>query len=231
MKYTVFGSTGLRVPQLALGTGNFGTGWGHGADPDVSKAIFNTYAEAGGSFIDTADAYQFGQSEELLGSLLEGRRENFVLATKFTRGAVPNADRLVTGNSRKAMVASLEASLKRLASSSSQKRRRCRSLRNRDAEWHDRATSLSQVILDGFFARTALDHLPRETRRTGLQEFGLPYASDPVISKHLPGQILPDAECELEETSLLEVELPALPDRRLRVSGSPPWQSLHHTPD
>jgi molecular chaperone DnaK (HSP70) len=48
----------------------------------------------------------------------------------------------------------------------------------------DRAT-LSQVILDGFFAQTALDDLPREGRRTGLQEFGLPYASDPVISKHL----------------------------------------------
>jgi Hsp70 protein len=46
-------------------------------------------------------------------------------------------------------------------------------------------TSLSQVILDGFFAQTALDDLPREARRTGLQEFGLPYASDPVISKHL----------------------------------------------
>jgi len=48
----------------------------------------------------------------------------------------------------------------------------------------DRA-SLSQVVLDGFFARTALDDLPREGRRTGLQEFGLPYASDPVVSKHL----------------------------------------------
>ena len=48
----------------------------------------------------------------------------------------------------------------------------------------DRAT-LSQVVLDGFFARTTLDDLPREARRTGLQEFGLPYASDPVISKHL----------------------------------------------
>ncbi len=48
----------------------------------------------------------------------------------------------------------------------------------------DRAT-LSQVVLDGFFAQTALDDLPREARRTGLQEFGLPYASDPVISKHL----------------------------------------------
>ena len=114
MKYTRFGTTGLRVSQLALGTGNFGTGWGHGADPETSRAVFDAYAEAGGNFIDTADIYQFGQSEEILGTLLEGRRENFVLATKFTNGATPHADRLITGNSRKAMVASVEASLKRL---------------------------------------------------------------------------------------------------------------------
>ncbi|WP_349809528.1 aldo/keto reductase [Xanthomonas hortorum pv. hederae] len=114
MKYTTFGSTSLQVSQVALGTGNFGTGWGHGADPDASKEIFNAYAEAGGNLIDTADVYQFGQAEELLGTLLEGRREDFVLTTKFTRGAAPGANRLVTGNSRKALVASLDASLKRL---------------------------------------------------------------------------------------------------------------------
>ncbi len=45
--------------------------------------------------------------------------------------------------------------------------------------------TLEQVILDGFFARTRIDDLPRESRRGGLQEFGLPYASDPVVSKHL----------------------------------------------
>nr|WP_294863530.1 aldo/keto reductase [uncultured Pseudogulbenkiania sp.] len=114
MKYTAFGKTGLRVSQVALGTGNFGTGWGYGADPDVAETIFNGYAEAGGNFIDTADIYQFGQAEELLGTLLKGRREDFVLATKFTNGSEPNANRLVTGNSRKALVASVEASLKRL---------------------------------------------------------------------------------------------------------------------
>ncbi|SFN92962.1 Predicted oxidoreductase [Pseudomonas sp. NFACC24-1] len=114
MKYAPFGKTGLSVSQVVLGTGNFGTGWGYGADPDVSTAIFNAYAEAGGNFIDGADIYQFGESEELLGTLLKGRRERFVLATKYTQGAQPNADRLVTGNSRKAMVASVEASLKRL---------------------------------------------------------------------------------------------------------------------
>lgn len=114
MKYLAFGTTGLQVSQVALGTGNFGTGWGHGADPDTSTSIFNAYAEAGGNFIDTADVYQFGQSEALLGTLLQGRREDFLLASKYTSGTLPNANRLVTGNSRKAMVASVEASLKRL---------------------------------------------------------------------------------------------------------------------
>lgn len=114
MKYRHFGRTGLRISEIALGTGNFGTGWGHGADADTSRAILDAYAEAGGNFIDTADIYQFGQSETLLGDMLNGRREEFVLASKFTSGANANADRLVTGNSRKAMVASIEASLKRL---------------------------------------------------------------------------------------------------------------------
>ena len=114
MQYRTFGRTGLQVSALALGTGNFGTGWGHGADPDTSKAIFETYAKAGGNFIDTADIYQFGQAESQLGALLQGRRDDFVVATKYTKGAAPDANRLTLGNSRKAMVASLEASLKRL---------------------------------------------------------------------------------------------------------------------
>jgi aryl-alcohol dehydrogenase-like predicted oxidoreductase len=114
MEYTTFGTTGLQVSRIALGTGNFGTRWGHGADLETSKAIFDTYAEAGGNFIDTADIYQFGQSEEILGDLLQGRRDDFVLATKFTRGDTPNAGRLVTGNSRKAMMACVDASLRRL---------------------------------------------------------------------------------------------------------------------
>jgi hypothetical protein len=48
----------------------------------------------------------------------------------------------------------------------------------------DRET-LEQVVVDGFFARTSVDDLPRESRMAGLQEFGLPYASDPVVSKHI----------------------------------------------
>ena len=115
MEYRSFGKTGLRISGLVLGTANFGTRWGHGADEAESRAILDAYEEAGGNFVDTADVYQFGQSEEILGRLLEGRRERLLLATKFTNGAVPGADRLVTGNSRRAMVVSVEASLKRLA--------------------------------------------------------------------------------------------------------------------
>lgn len=115
MRYKLFGKhTGLRVSELVLGTGNFGTGWGHGAEADEARRIFDAYAEAEGNFIDSADAYQGGQSEEILGDLLVGRRDDFVLATKFSLPVPGKAGILVTGNSRKAMVTSVEASLKRL---------------------------------------------------------------------------------------------------------------------
>src|SRR5688500_15932394 len=115
MRYTTFGRrTGLRVSEYALGTGNFGTRWGHGAEPDEARRIFDRFAEAGGTFLDTADTYQFGESEELVGKLVAAERDHFVLATKFTNGAAPQPGVSRTGNSRKNMAASVEASLKRL---------------------------------------------------------------------------------------------------------------------
>ncbi|MFJ1298561.1 aldo/keto reductase [Pseudomonadota bacterium AL_CKDN230030165-1A_HGKHYDSX7] len=114
MNYTLLGRTGVKVSQIALGTANFGTGWGHGAVEGDSRDMLDHYAEQGGNFLDTADIYQFGQSEEIVGRWLAGRRHDFVLATKFGNGAAPDAGRLVLGNSRKAMAASLEASLRRL---------------------------------------------------------------------------------------------------------------------
>jgi aryl-alcohol dehydrogenase-like predicted oxidoreductase len=115
MRYTTFGHrTGLRVSEYALGTANFGTGWGAGAEPDEARRIFDRFAEAGGTFLDTADTYQFGESEELTGKFISADRDHFVLATKFTLGATPQPGISTTGNSRKNMVASVEASLKRL---------------------------------------------------------------------------------------------------------------------
>jgi aryl-alcohol dehydrogenase-like predicted oxidoreductase len=116
MRYKIFGEhTGLRVSELVLGTANFGVAWGgHGASAEEARRIFDTYASAGGNFIDTANGYQDGQSEQFVGDLLTGRRDQFVLSTKFAVKTDANSGVLVTGNSRQAMVASVEASLKRL---------------------------------------------------------------------------------------------------------------------
>ena len=76
MRYKLFGQhTGLRVSELVLGTGNFGTGWGYGSEPDESRRILDAYLDAGGNFLDSADVYQNGQSEQILGDALVGRRE------------------------------------------------------------------------------------------------------------------------------------------------------------
>lgn len=113
MRYTLFGKTGLRVSELSLGAMTIGEDWGWGADQDTSKRILNAYADAGGNFIDTANIYTDGSSERILGGLLEGRRDEFVLASKYTCG-IRDGDVNAAGNHRKNLVQSVEASLERL---------------------------------------------------------------------------------------------------------------------
>ena len=112
--FTLGRNNGLRVSALTLGTGTFGTKWGYGATPEVAEEIFNRFAEAGGTAIDTAASYQVGESEEILGGLLAGRRDEFTVATKFALGGAEGTGPLQTGNSRRAMTRSVEASLRRL---------------------------------------------------------------------------------------------------------------------
>ncbi|ANZ37924.1 oxidoreductase [Lentzea guizhouensis] len=114
MRYRFLGRSGLRVSELLLGTGNFGTGWGHGADAPESKAMYDTYREAGGNFIDTASNYQAGDAENYLADIISADREDIVLSTKYTMGSTAASGLQLTGNSRKAMVQSLEQSLRRL---------------------------------------------------------------------------------------------------------------------
>jgi aryl-alcohol dehydrogenase-like predicted oxidoreductase len=115
MRYEIFGRrTGLRVSELALGAANFGTRWGYGAERQDAKRVFDAYVEAGGNFIDTADSYQFGESEELVGEFIAADRDYFVVATKYTLGTTATDGISRTGNSRKNMIRSLEASLERL---------------------------------------------------------------------------------------------------------------------
>lgn len=114
-RYTLLGRSGLRVSPLCLGTMNFGTEWGWGHDAETARKIFQRYIELGGNFIDTADGYTGGTSEQLLGQFIEERslRDRVVLATKFTfTGEMGNPN--AGGNGRKNMIRALEGSLKRL---------------------------------------------------------------------------------------------------------------------
>ena len=114
MRYQTFGRlTGLRVSEYALGTANFATS-DAGAGPDGSRQIFEAFVAAGGTTFDTSNLYQDGQSETMLGELLGPDRDDFVVITKYsgTRQQTPRPG--TTGNSRKVMIRSLEASLRRL---------------------------------------------------------------------------------------------------------------------
>ncbi|MEU7751289.1 aldo/keto reductase [Micromonospora sp. NPDC049171] len=113
MRYTVLGRTGVRVSELALGTVTFGEDWGWGAPIETSARILDRYEEAGGNFIDTADHYTGGTSEQILGELLKGRRDRFVLGTKYTL-QTDLANINSAGSHRKNLVASIDASLRRM---------------------------------------------------------------------------------------------------------------------
>ena len=111
--YRLLGRSGLRVSPLCLGTMTFGKEWGWGSDKDESRTVFDAFTEQGGNFIDTANFYTNGTSETFLGEFLRDRRDQFVLATKFTLATRPG-DPNASGNHRKNLHQALEASLRRL---------------------------------------------------------------------------------------------------------------------
>lgn len=114
MRYRLLGRSGLRVSEVALGSGTFGTAWGWGSDRDTCKTIFDAFLEAGGNFIDSASGYQDGEAETFIGEFVKGERANIVINTKYSGPPFKGAGVAATGNSRKAMTQSLESSLRRL---------------------------------------------------------------------------------------------------------------------
>lgn len=112
MRYLPFGRSGLRVSEIALGCVRMGEGV-IGVGEAESRAILHAYLEAGGNFIDTAGIYNGGASEEMLGKLIGGARDQLVIATKFGMGG--EKDPIVAaGAARKSMRLSVERSLRRL---------------------------------------------------------------------------------------------------------------------
>ncbi|WP_328610398.1 aldo/keto reductase [Amycolatopsis sp. NBC_00345] len=110
MQYRTLGRTGVQVSTLALGAMNFGA-IGHTTQEEVT-AIVDGALEAGINLIDTADAYSRGQSEEMVGRAIAGRRDDLVLATKANNPM--GDDRNQQGSSRRWLVTELDHSLRRL---------------------------------------------------------------------------------------------------------------------
>jgi aryl-alcohol dehydrogenase-like predicted oxidoreductase len=110
MQLRNLGSTGVKVSPLCLGAMMFGN-WGN-TDHDESMRIIHAALDAGINFIDTADVYSHGESEQIVGEALKGRRDHIVLATKVhgPMGDDPNE----FGNSRRWIIREVEDSLRRL---------------------------------------------------------------------------------------------------------------------
>src|SRR6202047_1122095 len=110
MNYRTLGRTGVKVSPLCLGAMMFG-GWGN-PDHEDSIRIIHRALEAGINFIDTADVYSRGESEEIVGRALKGKRDDVVLATKANGQMAedPNS----RGNSRRWLLKECDNSLRRL---------------------------------------------------------------------------------------------------------------------
>jgi aryl-alcohol dehydrogenase-like predicted oxidoreductase len=109
--YRLLGRSGLRVSPLSMGAMTFGADWG--ADAAESRRMLDLYLDKGGNFVDTANYYSYGKSEELLGEFLAEKRRQVVLATKYSIMDFPG-DVNSGGNQRKNMMRSVEDSLRRL---------------------------------------------------------------------------------------------------------------------
>lgn len=108
MQLRQLGRTGVRVSALCLGTMTFGKE----ADEATSRAIVQRYLEVGGNFVDTADVYQRGAAEEIVGRALGRRRDGVVLATKGRMSMGEDVND--SGGSRRYLIRAVEASLRRL---------------------------------------------------------------------------------------------------------------------
>ena len=114
--YVTLGRSGLRVSPFCLGAMTFGDDWGWGSSVADAEAILTRFLEAGGNFVDTANAYTKGHSEQIIGDYIRGRglrRDRLVIATKFFANLYP-PDPNAGGASRKSIIAACDESLRRL---------------------------------------------------------------------------------------------------------------------
>ena len=210
--YCTLGRSGLVVSPFALGTMTFGTArWG--SPDEVSKAVFDAYVDAGGNFVDTADVYAKGRSEELVGEYIadRGLRDQVVLATKFGFNTAPPNPH-AGGNGRKNIYRALDASLRRLKTDYV------------DLYWlhaWDAITPADEVLQTfGDLVRAG------KIRHFGLSDVPAWYATKmaTLAAAHaVPGPVALQLEYSLVERSIEREHVPAALDLGLGIT---PWSPL-----
>lgn len=211
--FRTLGRSGLIVSPIALGTMTFGTPrWG--APDEIAESIFHAYVEAGGNFIDTADVYAKGRSEELIGGYVRDRslRDQLLLATKFSFHGGETGNPNAGGNGRKNLYRAIEGSLRRLQTDYI------------DLYWMhvwDMVTPVEEVLQSlGDLVRSG------KIRYFGFSDLPAWYATKAatLASVHnLPAPIALQLEYSLVERSIEREHLPAARDGGLGIC---PWSPL-----
>jgi aryl-alcohol dehydrogenase-like predicted oxidoreductase len=195
MQYRTLGRTGIKVSPYALGTLMFATSVGN-SDPGDSIRVLHKALDAGINFVDTADAY--GDSEEVVGQALKGRRENVVLATKFGRptGDDPNQQ----GASRRWIMTAVENSLRRLQTDYIDLYQLHRPDPATDVE--ETLSALSDLIHSGKVRAIGASQTPAsdivETQwvaeRRGLERFHTEQPAYSILNRGIEREVLPVAQ-------------------------------------
>jgi aryl-alcohol dehydrogenase-like predicted oxidoreductase len=197
MLYRTLGRTGIKVSPYALGAMMFGASIGN-PDHDDSIRIIHKALDAGINFIDTADGYSHGESEEIVGKALKGRRDSVVLATKFNRpmGEDPNQ----RGASRRWIMTAVEHSLRRLQTDHIDLYQIHRPDPNTDIE--ETLSALSDLIHSGKVRAIGSSSMPASdiveaqwvAERRGLERFHTEQPTYSILNRGIETEVLPVAQ-------------------------------------
>ncbi|WP_405085553.1 aldo/keto reductase [Microbispora sp. NBC_01389] len=195
MRYRTLGRTGIKVSPFALGAMMFATSFGN-PDPDDSIRIIHKALDAGINFIDTADVY--GDSEEVVGRALQGRRDNVVLATKMSRpmGDDPNRQ----GASRRWVMIAVENSLRRLRTDHIDLFQIHRPDPDTDVE--ETLSALTDLIRSGKVRAIGSSTMPASdiveaqwvAERRGLERFHTEQPPYSILNRGIESEVLPVAQ-------------------------------------
>lgn len=196
MRYRTLGRTGIKVSPYCLGAMMFGA-MGN-PDHDDSVRIIHKALDAGINFVDTADAYSRGESEEIVGKALKGRRDDVVLATKahLPMGDDPNQQ----GNSRRWLVRALEDSLRRLGTDHVDLFQIHRPAPDTDIE--ETLSALTDLVRAGkvraigssAFPATDIVEAQWTAERRGLQRFRTEQPTYSILNRGIEREVLPACE-------------------------------------